>query len=147
MVSRLEDTVCSSFRKKSAKCIVAVILFLSTVPPCPFPSFCAFDWLLCACVLYASSQSPVSLWCCQCYGKFAETKDVAKITVKISHYHHCFAAALVLKVTAPTAAGITAPISKQNVSPFLSCFCAKSQHHHLNPCSLADCTRCNSICS
>lgn len=34
--------MCSSFRENSAKCTVSVILFLSTMPPCPYPSFYAF---------------------------------------------------------------------------------------------------------
>lgn len=58
--------------------------------------------------------------CCQCCGQFAETKDGAKITIKIPSYHSCFAAALLLKITPPTAAGITSPISKQDITPLLS---------------------------
>lgn len=48
-----------------------------------------------------------------------QTKDGAKITIKIPSYHHCFAAVL-LKITPPTAAGITSPISKQDITALLS---------------------------
>lgn len=86
--------LCNPFVQHSATVPIFIFLCLWLI------DFCLYF----ICILPKPCEFMCETLCCQCCGQFAETKDGAKITIKIPSYHSCFAAALLLKITPPTAA-------------------------------------------